>query len=77
MLSCDGGFLPTDIANIAFFSQSMLLRNIISSDIRKWKLFQKAKKESYTTLLKAAKTERVVRDSKRNVLKKARFRLLS
>ena len=44
MLSCDGGFLPTDNANIHIFSQSMLLWNIISSDIRKWELFQKAKK---------------------------------
>ena len=33
-----------------FILQSMLFWNIISSIIRKWKLFQKARKESHTTL---------------------------
>ena len=38
------------------FSQSMLLWNIISSDIRKWKLFHKARKESNTTLSRTINT---------------------
>jgi len=53
-------FSPPTNANIAFFSQSMLLWNIISSNIRKWKLFQKAKKESNTTLLKQALKEKLL-----------------
>ena len=34
MLSCVNGFLPTDIANIYIFLQSMLNWNIISSYIK-------------------------------------------
>ncbi len=45
MLSCVSGFLPTNVANIYIFLQSMLIWNIISSIIRKLHFSQAAEKE--------------------------------
>ena len=45
------GFLPTNIANIYIFSQSMLLWNIISSIIRKLHFSQAVKTETGSKIL--------------------------